>query len=268
MSEEGTKRALKSLDRKRPELGRSKSMPNQENPDGEENEEAYGYAFCKPRALRPNQSLRRLSNSIPDHCFQNLEVKIVDDDDENDLYPIDSETEQRIYLTSKRFMWNFANSFFEIAEKMGKRSLSVGAQYLAPSIICLESLDDFCKELKWKFIPSVEVGFWPDEGYEWFIRKRIGMRDKRTGVTYQWPTREQIDAARQTGCNIVPIGFSHPKKNITNPDEELEWRIQFNKAEMIIMRNLHHPKIRAYIFASLLHKAYLCLLYTSAAADE
>ena len=70
------------------------------------------------------------------------------------------------------------------------------------------------------------------------------MRDKRTGVEYQWPSKEQIDAAQQLGFNIVPRGFVFPRKNTVNPDADIEWEVMFSKAELFISRNLHHPKLR------------------------
>jgi len=223
----------------------------------EEDDDIYGYAYHKPIPLSMGQlgENRRVSNSIPNSCFQTVEVKIVDDED-TDPYPIDAELENRIYLSSKRFMWHFTSQFYDIASRIGKRSLAEqGAKSLGPAVICMEEIEDTYKELQWKFIPSVEVGFWPDEGLEWLLRRRKVMRDRRTGVTYQWPERHQIDAAKQIGCNIVPIGFNHPKKNIENPDADTEWKIEFTKAEMIIVKNLHHPKVRVYTFAILLFKS-------------
>ena len=59
----------------------------------------------------------------------------------------------------------------------------------------------------------VQVGFWPDEAIEWYLtRRRRKVRDKRTGVFYQWPPQEVVAQARQIGFNVIPMGFLEPKK--------------------------------------------------------
>ena len=58
-----------------------------------------------------------------------------------------------------------------------------------------------------------QVGFWPDEAIEWYLtRRRRKVRDKRTGVFYQWPPQEVVAQARQIGFNVIPMGFLEPKK--------------------------------------------------------
>jgi len=106
------------------------------------------------------------------------------------------------------------------------------------------------------FIPSIELSFWPDEYFEFFLRKRPVMRHKRTNISYQWPSQSQISAVRQLGCNVVPIGFTHPRKSELNPDADIEWEVNFTKAEIHLTRNFHHPKIRVYMFALLIFKSY------------
>jgi hypothetical protein len=41
-----------------------------------------------------------------------------------------------------------------------------------------------------------------------------------------------------------------------NPDTDIEWEVGFTRAETFIMRGLHHPKLRVYLFAILLYKTY------------
>ena len=43
-------------------------------------------------------------------------------------------------------------------------------------------------------------------------RRRRKVRDKRTGVFYQWPPQEVVAQARQIGFNVIPMGFLEPKK--------------------------------------------------------
>ena len=59
------------------------------------------------------------------------------------------------------------------------------------------------------------------------------------------------------GCNIAPMGFQHPRKDgPKNRDKEIEWEIFFTRAEQEISANLHHPKIRVYMFALLMLKIF------------
>ena len=83
------------------------------------------------------------------------------------------------------------------------------------------------------------------------------MRDKRTGVEYQWPSKEQVDAVQNLGFNIAPKGFTFPRKENVNQDSDIEWEVKFAKAEIFITRNLHHPKLRVYLFSLILFKAFL-----------
>ena len=107
------------------------------------------------------------------------------EDDEDDPYPINSETEKRCYLSSKRLMYFFGNQFYELARTIGKGSLTSSAKLLGPKVLCREEVEGTLKEAKWHFIPTIEVGHWPDDAFEFFLRKRIVMRDRRTGLSYQ-----------------------------------------------------------------------------------
>ena len=233
------------------------TLPNKQEPtyrmSNEDND--YAYVTVKPIPLQQFEERSSKGSIINDNCFQYKEVPIVEDD-ENDPYPINAEKEKRCYLSSKRLMFFFANQFYDIARRIGKGNLTSSAKILPPTIMCREELENSYKELTWSFIPSIEVGFWPDEYFEYFLRKRPVMRHKKTNVSYQWPSPAQISAVRQIGCNIAPIGFNHPKKSTPNPDSEIEWEIFFTKAELFLTRNLHHPKVRVYMFVLLMYKCY------------
>ena len=121
---------------------------------------------------------------VPDSCFQWKEVAMVDDD-EDDPYPINAETEKRCYLSSKRLMYFFGNQFYELARTIGKGSLTSSAKLLGAKVLCREEVEGTLREAKWHFIPTIEVGHWPDDAFEFFLRKRTVMRDRRTGLSYQ-----------------------------------------------------------------------------------
>ena len=66
-----------------------------------------------------------------------------------------------------------------------------------------------------------------------------------------------VDQIIQKGCNLVPtvVHTSRRQKNV-NPDSSIEWEVFFSKAEQYMTRNLHHPKIRVYLFSLLMLKCH------------
>ena len=147
-------------------------------------EEEYAYVRHKAIPLDQLEKDSGRGSLVPDSCFQWKDVAIVEDDEE-DPYPINSETERRCYLSSKRLMYFFGNQFYELARTIGKGSLTSSAKLLGPKVLCREEMEGTAKEAKWHFIPTIEVSHWPDDAFEFFLRKRTVMRDRRTGLSYQ-----------------------------------------------------------------------------------
>ena len=66
---------------------------------------------------------------------------------------------------------------------------------------------------------------------------------------------------------MVPHGFRHPRKDSDNKDADIEWEVYFSKVELYLTRwapakgdparNMHHPKLRVYLFAILMFRTYL-----------
>ncbi len=143
------------------------------------------------------------NNLLPPNVFKRVEMPVDDghfvDDDPvaaSLLKTAGAEPkEDRVYLSPRRFMLHFAAEFYELARRVGKGGLTSGARILDPRIMCTEERvsDSFmAKETSLDFIPTVEVAFWPNEGIEWCLRKRKKIRDKRTGMIYQWPSTEIV----------------------------------------------------------------------------
>ena len=42
-----------------------------------------------------------------------------------------------------------------------------------------------------------------------------------------------------------------------NKDADIEWEVYFSKVELYLTRNMHHPKLRVYLFAILMFRTYL-----------
>ena len=86
-------------------------------------------------------------------------------------------------------------------------------------------------------------------------RKREKMRHIKTGHVYQWPSEKMVTHITKLGCNLVPVGL-HNKDKSRNPDSSIEWEVMFTKAEQYMTRNLHHPKVRVYLFSLLMLKCH------------
>ena len=147
-------------------------------------EEEYAYVRHKAIPLDQLEKDSGRGSLVPDSCFQWKDVAIVEDDEE-DPYPINSETERRCYLSSKRLLYFFGNQFYDLARTIGKGNLTSSAKLLGPKVLCREEMEGTAKEAKWHFIPTIEVSHWPDDAFEFFLRKRTVMRDRRTGLSYQ-----------------------------------------------------------------------------------
>ena len=217
----------------------------------------YGYVTVKDMPLPPEEKYGR-DSIISNNCFLHRDVAVVEDDeDEPQPYILREELEKRIYLSSRRMMLYFSNQFYEIARRLGKSQLTSSARLLAPNIQCREMLEDSYKEQSWFYMPSIEIPFVPmDICFEFFFRSRPTMIHKMTKVKYQWPSPAQLDDIKRLGCNIAPVGFQHPRKNMTNPDTEIEWEIFYTKAEQYLSRSFTHPKVRVYLFCLIIFKCY------------
>ena len=231
-------------------------------------EDAYGYVTTKSKSLADFvsagfKSKKNRHNVLPARCFKKVEHSLREEND--DFVPLEEdEKEIRVYISSKNFMQHFAVNFYELAGLINKSHLPSGARILDPRIMTHDekpSEGSFAKESSLDFIPSVDIGFWPDDGIEWYLRKRNKIREKRTKRIYQWPSAEIVSQAQQIGCNLVPIGYINPKRGKDSVKQLIEsttqWEVQFVRAEQLIERNLNHPKIRSLLFANLLYKTFL-----------
>ena len=222
---------------------------------GSESDYGYVRSTYKPIAAEEKEGRHSI---ISNNCFLHRDVAIYEEDeDEEQPYPLPPEMKKRIYLSSRRMMLFFSNQFYEIARRLGKSHLTSSARVLAPNILCKEMLEDSYKEQSWFYTPSIEIPFVPmDICLEFFFRKRLTMTHKMTRVKYQWPSQDQMDDIKRLGCNIAPVGFQHPRKDMTNPDTEIEWEVFYTKAEQYLARSFTHPKVRVYLFCLIIFKCY------------
>ncbi|KAK3582102.1 hypothetical protein CHS0354_009159 [Potamilus streckersoni] len=97
------------------------------------------------------------------------------------------------------------------------------------------------KELSVDNVIALRCLEWPQEGYEWFMRRRLN----------GWPTPIQIENARKYGCFVTPVGHPH------SPECHIEWRLSFSIAERDIARSFEDTTMKVYILLKMVKKTYI-----------
>jgi hypothetical protein len=68
----------------------------------------------------------------------------------------------------------------------------------------------------------------------------------------------QVESIEKLGTNAVPLGYR--SLEFFNAHQSLEWQLNFSQAETLLMNSLKHVHWRAYIFSSLIFRAFLAPL--------
>ncbi|KAL3847823.1 hypothetical protein ACJMK2_018715 [Sinanodonta woodiana] len=82
---------------------------------------------------------------------------------------------------------------------------------------------------------------WPQEGFEWFLRRR------QNG----WPKSIQIEKARKLGCFVTPAGHPHSFECL------VEWRLSFSITERELTRSFEDTTMKVYILLKMIKKTYI-----------
>ncbi|XP_062575967.1 uncharacterized protein LOC134237840, partial [Saccostrea cucullata] len=75
---------------------------------------------------------------------------------------------------------------------------------------------------------SLECPFWPPQAKEWVKRPRL------------WPSKQLVREIELDGCHLVPLG---PVKDV---EDDLLWRLSFNKAEKRLMFAFNQTQFLCY----------------------
>ncbi|KAL3847829.1 hypothetical protein ACJMK2_018721 [Sinanodonta woodiana] len=97
------------------------------------------------------------------------------------------------------------------------------------------------KEFSIDVVPALRCTEWPQEGNEWFLRRRL----------YGWPTPKQIENARVYGCFVTPVGHPH------SSERHLEWRLSFSITERELTRSFEDTTMKVYILLKMIRKTYI-----------
>ncbi|KAL3847980.1 hypothetical protein ACJMK2_018867 [Sinanodonta woodiana] len=97
------------------------------------------------------------------------------------------------------------------------------------------------KELSIDIVSVLRCSQWPQEGNEWFLRRRLN----------GWPTPIQIKNAREYGCFVTPVGHPHSSECM------VEWRLSFSIAERDLTRSFEDTTMKVYILLKMIRKTYI-----------
>ncbi|KAK3584702.1 hypothetical protein CHS0354_021375 [Potamilus streckersoni] len=101
--------------------------------------------------------------------------------------------------------------------------------------------DNDPKELSTDHVNALRCMQWPQEGHEWFLRRRLN----------GWPTPIQIGIAREYGCFVTPVGHPHSSECL------IEWRLSFSIAERDFTRSFEDTTMKVYILLKMIKKTYI-----------
>ncbi|KAL3847847.1 hypothetical protein ACJMK2_018738 [Sinanodonta woodiana] len=97
------------------------------------------------------------------------------------------------------------------------------------------------KELSMDVVHAFRCTEWPQEGKEFFLRRRL----------HGWPTPMQIENSRKYGCFVTPVGHPH------SSECHLEWRLSFSIAERDLTRSFDDTTMKVYLLLKMLRKTYI-----------
>ena len=87
----------------------------------------------------------------------------------------------------------------------------------------------------------IHCDFWPIVATEWLHRPR----------QFGWPSSRDIDAIKNFGCHLVPIGHPHSHFKL------VEWRLSFSIAEKLLVWSFNHVQIQCYAVMKLVLKEFI-----------
>ncbi|KAL3847848.1 hypothetical protein ACJMK2_018739 [Sinanodonta woodiana] len=96
-------------------------------------------------------------------------------------------------------------------------------------------------ELSTDVVYAYRCSQWPQEGNEWFLRRRL----------HGWPTPIQIENAREYGCFVTAVGHPH------SSECHLEWRLSFSITERELTISFVDTTMKVYILLKMIRKTYI-----------
>ncbi|CAG9761005.1 unnamed protein product [Ceutorhynchus assimilis] len=226
----------------------------------------------KPIEVDTNTERR---DTLPESCFTHKKIKQFpmkslgdeDDDDEMNLDYLANLNEEDffrviVYINSYGFMNYFQNVLFStsLGKSLGFNEDAICTAKAIPGKIFCDDLDIETNVYKsFEIIPAVSIP-WPDDQTIEFVYRedRPTIFDTRTGTKYQWPTTgpaSMIEDIRNMTAVLVPKGYA--KKKGFNKNSNLEWEINFPKAERYLEARMSHAQMKCMLILFTLLRTYI-----------
>ncbi|XP_050310357.1 uncharacterized protein LOC126746242 isoform X2 [Anthonomus grandis grandis] len=227
------------------------------------------YDYCRitdlrtPKLIRTDDSVAERRDTLPETCFSHKKVKQdpgeVPDEDQLEYLTEEDLWREVVYINSQGVMRYFQNGLFpnSLGKSLGFQEESIGTAKCIPGKIFCDEFDNESSALRpYEIIPAVSIA-WPDDQTLNFIYRedRPTIFDTRTGIKYRWPTDGMIEEIRKMNAVLVPNGFTQ-KKGI-NKDSNLQWEINFPKAERYLEARMSHAQMKCMLVLLLLHKTFI-----------
>lgn len=237
-----------------------------------DSEYSYITELRTPKQIEVDTTVER-RDTLPETCFTHRKVKCLpseelDEDDEEERLKFlenlneDDFIKDVIYVNSKGFMKYFQNTLFttSLGKSLGFTEESIASAKAIPGKIFCDDVDIETTTTKtFEVIPAVGIT-WPlDQTYEFITREdRPTIVDRRTGIKYRWPTDGpggMIDEIIELSAVLVPKGYA--KKKGINVDNNLEWEMNFPKAERYLEARMSHAQMKSFLLLLTLHKSFI-----------
>lgn len=153
------------------------------------------------------------------------------------------------YVSSVGFMEYFQNILFKnfIAEQISISEKEMEKAKAMPGKI-------FYKDQE--IIPAVAIGF-PQQAISFKYREeRPTITRPNVNVVYRWPNDKMVEDIMKMTSVLVPRGCYEKRGNNISVSE-VEWEIQFPKAEKYLETHMSNAQLRCYFFMLAIHKTFI-----------
>jgi len=226
----------------------------------------YGYTtiteLTTPRPLKEHRLGHTPQNTseIPEQCFNEIEVKFHDDEEERgNMMRKKKLFETRYYLNSVLFMRSFADIFVEnIGPSLGLTNALNSATAQGTKIYCNVTQTHYDSKpikIRHEIIPTIFSATWPEEALQQETRKGGIKEGSVPAVQISWPTLAMINQMKNYGCYLLPLGYMPTRGR--NNEQCLEWQLAFPEAERYLETHLTHAQVRCLLFSMALYKTFL-----------
>lgn len=233
------------------------STANTENP-----EDIYQYESITniqtPKEPIKVEAQRR--DTLPSHVFKEQKTKKLNENgyEENEPTDVQDLYKSLVYIGSTEFMDYVATQKFpnHLGAAMG--FTEVKSQVIPGKIFCKFPQDE-TYGINTEIIPCVEIP-WPKQANSFRVRDSrplVKITNPTNGqeTSCRWPSDKMISDIVEFKCVAVAKGY-YPKRD-KNANVDLEWEIQFPKAEKYLQSRMTYEQHCIYLFLLAIYKTFI-----------